>query len=116
MHTQQLDEIFGYIQEQERDWISLEYNEFMERPSIDELKNIQEMSGSDFNALLPRAALHASRLGVISARQIITSTLTARVDIGSGAVNAYIRLDGPANRFIVHDGSNRRILIGNDGA
>lgn len=109
------DEIFNYIQEQRRNWEDLNYNKLMERPPLEET-DIRRMSGSDFNSLLPRAGLHSSRLGAISARQITTSILTAKVDVGSGAVGAYVRMDGENNRLIVHDGSNRRILIGNDGS
>jgi len=57
------------------------------------------------------AAITNAKISNISADKIITSTLTAQVNVGSGT--GYVRLDGVNNRIIIHDGSHPRIVIGN---
>ena len=50
----------------------------------------------------------------ISGDNIRTGTLSAGyVDVGSSGGSSYVRLDGPNNRIVVHDGTNPRIVIGN---
>jgi len=48
----------------------------------------------------------------ILASQILTSTLTAQVNVGTASGTAYVKLDGVNNRIIINDGSYDRILIG----
>lgn len=50
----------------------------------------------------------------MDADRIKASTLDVAVDVGTGAGASYVRLDGENNRIIIHDGTNPRILIGED--
>lgn len=51
---------------------------------------------------------------MVTGNRITTGTLTsAYIDVGTGASSSYVRLDGPNNRIVVHDGTNPRIVIGN---
>ena len=49
----------------------------------------------------------------LTAEHITTGTLDVEVNVGVGASSSYVRLDGPNNRIVVHDGTNPRIVIGN---
>ena len=62
-------------------------------------------------AKIQDAAITNAKISNVSADKIITSTLTAQVNVGSGT--GYVRLDGVNNRIIIHDGSHPRIVIGN---
>lgn len=56
----------------------------------------------------------ASFQGTVRASTFISDNLlTGQIDVGQGTGGAYVRLDGPNNRIIVHDGTNPRIVIGN---
>ena len=56
----------------------------------------------------------ASFKGTVRASTFISDNLlTGQINVGQGIGGAYVRLDGPNNRIIVHDGSYPRIVIGN---
>lgn len=52
--------------------------------------------------------------GTVRASEFISDSLiTGLIDVGEGAGNSYVRLDGENNHIVVHDGTNPRIVIGN---
>ena len=67
--------------------------------------------GGILENLIGDGAITNAKISNVSADKIITSTLTAQVNVGSGT--GYVRLDGANNRIIIHDGSHPRIVIGN---
>jgi len=67
--------------------------------------------GSFQGVKLADGSVTYEKIGSVLADQILTSTLTTQVDVGSGT--GYVMLDGTNNRIIVHDGSYPRIVIGN---
>lgn len=106
------DEVFAYIQDQERNWRDLNYNEYMERIQLDEIPQ-GFMSPASFNEYIQRGAIQGEKITNLSARQLQTSTLVAAVDVGKGVSAAHIKIDGPNNRIMIRDESGvDRILIG----
>lgn len=53
-----------------------------------------------------------AKIKSITAEKILSSTLTAVVDIGAGEGGAFLKMDGPNNRFLTNDGMTNRIVIG----
>lgn len=46
--------------------------------------------------------------------KLVAGTLDVPVDVGKASTaGAYVRIDGPNNRFIINDGTTNRIVIGN---
>lgn len=88
----------------------LGYDRFLTRSLVAD-HNFQTSDG--FSANVQDGAITNAKLKNLSADKITTGTLDSTMDIGTGATNSYVRLDGPNNRIIVHDGTNPRIAIGN---
>ena len=44
---------------------------------------------------------------------ILGGTLNTAMSVGSASGSAYVRMDGPNNRFAVHDGTTLRGIFGN---
>jgi len=69
--------------------------------------------GSFQGVKLADGSISYKKISNILANQILTSTLTAQVNVGTASGNAYVKLDGENNRIIIHDGNYPRIVIGN---
>ena len=106
------EEVFAYIQDQERNWRDLNYNEYMERINLDEIPQ-GFMSDDSFKAYIQKGAIQGDKITNLSARQLQTSTLIASLDVGKGMSGAHVKIDGPNNRIMIRDESGvDRILIG----
>ena len=69
--------------------------------------------GSFQGVKLADGSVTYKKIGSVLADQILTSTLTAPVNVGTAGGSAYVKLDGQNNRIIVNDGTTNRIVIGN---
>lgn len=105
-----LNDQFDYITEQGKTWKMLGLSDLMELPFDAQVP--VAMSADDYNAYLQNGSVTSTKIRSISASQITTSVLEARIDIGTGSVGSYLRLDGPNNRFVLSDGITPRIVIG----
>jgi hypothetical protein len=68
--------------------------------------------GSFQGVKLANGSITYKKIGSVLADQILTSTLTTQVNVGTASGSAYVRLDGVNNRIIINDGTTDRILIG----
>ena len=109
--TDPQDDPFAYLREQLISWKDLNYNNRLSRERDD--VSLDGMSGLDISSLIQRGAIPASLLSGVGASQLKTGTLYQTIDVGRASDNAYVRMDGPNNRIVVHDGSNPRVAIGN---
>ena len=72
------------------------------------------IGGADTDGYYEEGSFQGAQLESISANKIKTSTLEASISVGStGPAGSYVKIDGPNNRIIVHDGTVPRIVIGN---
>lgn len=99
---------------------SLGYDQFLTR-MLRPLDN-QFQTSDHFNANVQDGSITNAKIKSLTADKIITGvldatfiggTLDSTMDVGTGAASSYVRLDGPNNRIVVHDGTNPRIAIGN---
>lgn len=69
------------------------------------------VGGADADAYYEEGGFQGAQLQSISANKIITSELVAGVNVGTGAPNTYLKIDGPNQRFIqVVDGVIQIVL------
>jgi len=74
-----------------------------------------EMSFEDesvIEAKIANGSITNAKVKNITADKILTSTLTAAVNVGSGESGEFLKIDGPNNRFLLHDETKNRIVIG----
>lgn len=69
------------------------------------------VSPYQFDSNNERGVIHTTLVQQISADKITAGTISAFVNVGSGA--GTVSLDGANNRFVVNDGTVDRIWIGN---
>jgi len=112
------------------DYTQAGYNMFLEQP----LPSSSGQSELDFESLLndtsislplvgsnaigtnqlKDGAVTSAKVSELSADKILAGIIEAEVEVGvSSKRNAYVKLDGPNNRIVVHDGNTPRIVIGN---
>jgi hypothetical protein len=102
---------FDYLTQQQRSWNELGYDVNMQRILEDNSK--RGYSTNDVDAYFEDNSITSDKINSISARKIASSILANTIDVGSGVGASFLRLDGPNNRFTVHDESVHRIVIGN---
>ena len=49
----------------------------------------------------------------VTPENISSGTVNTTISIGSASGSAYVRMDGPNNRFVTHDGTVTRVVLGN---
>lgn len=89
-------------------WKDLGYDRFMRRTPLARMT----YTADDVDILFEDGAIDSRKIKNLTAETIVASTIETKVDIGSGAQGAFVRIDGPENRILIHDGSFNRILIG----
>jgi hypothetical protein len=115
-----VEEAYKYLQEQEVSWRDLGYNAFLSKKQqliqagmlSPYALSYLEPGGLNGNQMVDIAGDHIVA-NTLDAKTITTSTLDAAVDVGNGGAGAFVRIDGPNNRIVIHDGTTNRIVIGN---
>lgn len=87
---------------------AIDYDSQFEDESVDANKLA---FGAIITEKLADGSVTSVKVKEIGAEKILTSTLETAVDIGNPSAG-YVRLDGPNNRIVVHDGNTIRIVIG----
>lgn len=99
-----------YIKDIQRlDWKSLGYSDQMTR--VLQGAESRFVNGVDADGYYEEGSFQGAQIQSISANKIITSELVAGVNVGTGAPNTYLKIDGPNQRFIqVVDGLPQIVL------
>lgn len=61
--------------------------------------------------LLADGAVTNAKIESISANKVTAGEFVAPIDVGD-PTTGYVRIDGPNNRIVIHDGNTTRIVIG----
>lgn len=101
---------YGYIKEQGVSWRDLNYDSMLSR--VKEGYSLNNLSALDLSSLMDKGAIIPSKIIGVGASQLKSGTMYSEINVGRASDNAFLRLDGTNNRFLLHDGSNPRVVIG----